>query len=310
MLQYRISGLVLDSDIPLPLPRVESQETDLVCRLMPARPKDADIEPIDERRGPDGRLWLTVARVSSGFLLCFPDLVDVLVSPDGRRIDIRATGLAEEELGFFLLEDVLPLVLSGLGERIMHAAAVSGLAGAIVLLGRSGAGKSTLAAALARAGLAVLSDDWLRLCRESDGFWVQPGAPTLRLCRDSAAVLWPPAGSAPSLWKRRLRADTDCLSFAAGPSRLSHFYQLAPLPPEGSKLVTFSPLSPTEAYRCLLESCYRLDTSDRSRLRREFTELVPLAQLPSFRLAYPRDLAQLKVVAARLADHAQAVSRR
>jgi hypothetical protein len=310
MLQYRISGLVLDSDIPLLLPRAESQETDLVCRLMPARPKDADIEPFDERRGPDGRLWLTVARVCSGFLLRFPDLVDVLVCPDGRRIDIRATGLPEEELGFFLLEDVLPLVLSGLGERIMHAAAVSGPGGAILLLGRSGAGKSTFAAALAQAGFAVLSDDWLRLRRDSDRFWVQPGAPTLRLCRDSAAALWPPGVAGPSRWKHRVLADTDCLSFAAGPSWLSHFYQLAPLPPEGSELVTFSPLNPTEAYRCLLESCYRLDTSDRSRLRWEFTELVALALLPSFRLAYPRDLALLKVVAARLADHAQAVSRR
>src|SRR6185436_13113490 len=45
--------------------------------------------------------------------------------------------------------------------QVLHAGAVTGPAGAVVLRGPSGAGKSTLAAACQRAGLAVLGDESL-----------------------------------------------------------------------------------------------------------------------------------------------------
>ena len=67
-----------------------------------------------------------------------------------------------------LVRRVLPRVATLSGATAIHAAALAGQDGGLLLLGPSGAGKSTLSAALAHfLGWEILSDD-ISILREKD----------------------------------------------------------------------------------------------------------------------------------------------
>lgn len=74
------------------------------------------------------------------------------------------------------------------GHLAFHASAIAIDEGAILLTGDSGAGKSTTAAALSDWGCKILTDDIAVLDERSDGYWVQPGYPGLRLFPESVKV--------------------------------------------------------------------------------------------------------------------------
>ena len=86
---------------------------------------------------------------------------------------------------------------------------------AAVLAGPPGAGKSTLAAAFARFGYAVLSDDVAVLEQLEGALHVQPAYPQLRLWPDSVALLFGlrrgPALSDSQLGQTRPRSDRKWL---------------------------------------------------------------------------------------------------
>ncbi len=88
----------------------------------------------------------------------------------------------------------LPALLIQRGLLVLHANALAGPRGAVVLMGASGAGKSTLHAALMRRGLPMLSDDVTVLRLGADGrVWVLPGARQYRLTADTVAQMDPVA---------------------------------------------------------------------------------------------------------------------
>ena len=72
--------------------------------------------------------------------------------------------------------------------QVLHAGAVAGRSGAVVLRGAEGAGKSTLVAALHRWGLRVLADESLLVDR-ADPDLLFPAVRDLTLRRDSAVLL-------------------------------------------------------------------------------------------------------------------------
>ncbi len=97
-----------------------------------------------------------------GFLEARIDLADARV--EGRVTD----GLLAASPSFAaraLLEAPAALLLSRRGFTVLHAGAVVGPRGAVVVRGASGAGKSTLVAAAWRAGLGVLADESLLVSR-------------------------------------------------------------------------------------------------------------------------------------------------
>ncbi len=65
-----------------------------------------------------------------------------------------------------LLEAPVAVLLCRRGFNVLHAGAVAGPGGAVVLRGAGGAGKSTLVAAAWRAGFGVLADESLLVSRE------------------------------------------------------------------------------------------------------------------------------------------------
>ena len=97
----------------------------------------------------------------------------------------------------WLLEAPVAVLLARRGWRALHAGAVSGSKGAVVVRGRSGAGKSTLVAAAHEAGLTVIGDESLLVAR-GDPDALAAAVRELTLRADSAALLGILASTAPA----------------------------------------------------------------------------------------------------------------
>src|SRR5262249_57046891 len=123
----------------------------------------------------------------------------------------------------------------GLGRGRRGAVGVPAGAGAVggrarALCGGAGAGRSTLAAASARRGDVVLTDDVAPLEPDGDRFRVRPGYPQLRLWPDSVRLLYGDADALPPLtptWEKRgLDLTRPGYRFAARPLPLAAVYVL------------------------------------------------------------------------------------
>lgn len=113
------------------------------------------------------------------------DAIEFVISRDGTRIwsDWTETSpLASiDDVSALLLGPVLGLALRLRGTVSLHGCAVAVGSHATLILADHGGGKSTLAAALARAGHPVLSDDVAAITEDAAGWTVHPGYPRLRL---------------------------------------------------------------------------------------------------------------------------------
>jgi hypothetical protein len=78
----------------------------------------------------------------------------------------------------------LPLLGAG-----FHASGVE-IRGHRGFLGEAGRGKSTLAAAFARRGYRILTDDCLHLSPSAGGYRVRPWSSGIRLWQDSIEAVW------------------------------------------------------------------------------------------------------------------------
>ncbi len=141
------------------------------------------------------RCWVE----ASGQTVCFDDGAGFWVSADGSCVEafaLPADAALREEL---LLGPALLLALAQRGVFGLHASAILGNAGAVLLLGPSGSGKSTLARhALGEGGLR-LADDVAPVWLAANGPRLLPRFPQLKLspalCVDDlelpvAAMIW------------------------------------------------------------------------------------------------------------------------
>ena len=144
-----------------------------------------------------------------------------------------------------LLEAPAAVLLARRGWRALHAGAVKGPKGAVVVRGGSGAGKSTLVAAAHAAGLDVLGDESLLVSR-ADPDDLASSVRDLTLREDSAALLGllPSTESAFSGGEEKRRVDL--FAFSRPEARAAHRTStllLGPRVPGPARLV---PLSPSE----------------------------------------------------------------
>ena len=117
----------------------------------------------------------------------------------------------------YLLGPVLGFLLRLRGVTCLHASAVAFGDRAIVFAGPSGAGKSTTAAALARRGHPIISDDIVAVEEHEGRFLVFPAHPYLGLWPESVEMLYGGQAKIPgfaSNWdKRRLSLSDHNLQF-------------------------------------------------------------------------------------------------
>ena len=140
------------------------------------------------------------------------------------------SGSSVEEAATYLLGPILGLLLRFRGVTCLHASAVVIDERVIAFVGAEGAGKSTTAAAFARAGYAVVSDDIVALVKREGDFLVSPAYPHLCLWPESVEMLYGSADALPPFlpnWdKRRLSSQSGGARFEGGALPLRAIYLL------------------------------------------------------------------------------------
>jgi hypothetical protein len=158
----------------------------------------------DEQGKPTLRVW----EIAGGYFhLVYSDATEFIVNRSGTEIWARwPDELTLEDTATYLLGPVMGFVLILRGITCLHASAIAFDNKAIAMLGPRSAGKSTTAAAFARLGYSVLTDDVVAIADHGDSFLVQPGYPRLRLWPDSVNALFGESDALPLLtpnWDKR-----------------------------------------------------------------------------------------------------------
>ena len=240
-------------------------------------------EQVDE----NGKPVRVVTHIRGGEFLRidYCDGTSVLLSATGERVWARGANADIEDTAAYLLGPVLGMVLRLRGVNCLHASAVAVGARACAFVGASGAGKSSMAAAFARMGHAVLSDD-VTPVEESDGrFLAQPAYPRLRLWPESVEGLFGAVDSLPRMvegWdKRYVDLARPPYRFQREPLPLAAIYLLDP----GPGVPQVESVSAREAVMGIVADTYATYLLDRDRRAREFefvgrlVEAVPVRRL-------------------------------
>ena len=245
---------------------------------------------------------LKVSRVSFGssyvYRISLGDKIKVDVMPAERLAVYSRSDVPKITIDHFLVDQVLPRVMSQQGELILHAGAVRNKDGAILLLGPSGRGKSTLATSFHDAGWALMGDDAAVISWEEG----KPSAcaiyPSLRLFPDSIEALVSDSASAESLahYTSKQRLNLPTLAEAVSqPSPIKAIFVLAE-PSEGGRIDVHR-LSIADACMSLLKNSFALDPTDPEQARQRLDQASKLAhRLPTFAISYPHDYARLPEV--------------
>ncbi|HQR67639.1 MAG TPA: hypothetical protein PLB02_09610 [Thermoanaerobaculia bacterium] len=118
---------------------------------------------------PEAERQVRWSRDPRGYRLTLGALADLRIDLAPARVSGRISGrLVSDEPGLaarYALEAPAAALLCRRGWQALHAGAVVGPKGAVVLRGPAGAGKSTLVAALHAAGFGVLADESLLVSR-------------------------------------------------------------------------------------------------------------------------------------------------
>jgi hypothetical protein len=197
---YSVFGLHLEANQPIPglmaLPTTLSVDVCLYLlepwlNKMPDGPQESWYISCyqDEQNQPLYRVW-KLAR-GEYFRFLYSDGTEFVIDRAGTRVWATwSDPMTLEDTATYLLGPILGFVLRLRDLTCLHASAIAVGDQAIALLGPAGAGKSTTAAAFAKLGYPVLSDDVVTLVDRGDTFLVQPAYPRLRLWSESVKALY------------------------------------------------------------------------------------------------------------------------
>jgi hypothetical protein len=223
-----IHGLVIASEVDLPVPRIKPRLPDVTYRVALSTTLTA---PSHSRSDDADDPWYVEHWFGSRLAVEFPGRATFELS----RTDVVLVrdGTGDSDLVMhLLLAHVLPRVVSLRGDLMLHAAGAVGPSGrAHLFLGETGAGKSTIVTGLVAAGWSLLDDDGIRVAHTDSGLRALPGSAGVRLLPDAAAALVPDvrpgrpiaAGHA----KRRFAADGRRLRMAVDAAPIAGVYLLA-----------------------------------------------------------------------------------
>lgn len=290
---YRAFGLVIEADREIPAlsgVEVSSHESvDISVELTGAGPWD-DLEPGESdwhESVPDdlGHVLRVTRFPSGGFRFSYRDGIEFVVASDGNSVRARwPEDLTLEDTVEYLLGPVIAFILRMRGVVCLHACAVVADGGdrCFAVMAPSGHGKSTTAAACARQGLAVLTEDVLALEYRDGEFWATPAYPRIRLWPQAVDGLFGSPEALPRItpqnetWdKRYLDLDAPGFAYQRTPLRLAAIY--TPECDETSpSMVEFLPAS--EALVRLIGNVYSRCRPTSAQRAREFAFLERVAR--------------------------------
>lgn len=293
---YRAYGRVLASDVEFPELTPCDEPADVAFHIdsLPHAPAHW----FDVWRFVEERPWVRAAVCPDGYRIRYEEMADFFVNP--------ARGLAIADpyacrpltLRHFLLDQVLPLMLS-VGDIVLHASAVAIDGKCVAFMGAGGAGKSTLALALATLSFPVVSDDGLLV--RGEGLTAVPSYAGLRLWPDTLDVVAAVAPDGPMVDRSPKGRLRDGVPFAGGPLPLACIYLIDP---RAASSAEFTRLSTRDLLVAMLAHMYRLDQTSAPGLRGELERASACAaNVPAWRVAYPRVLRRSRDVALAIVEH-------
>lgn len=295
-----IHGLVLASEVELPLPQVEFKSADVTYTV--ALNKKFAV-PSHSRSDDSDHPWAIEHWIGTRLAVEFPGWATFELSRTAVTLVADKTG--DQDLVIHLLLDhVLPRVISLRGDLMLHAAGAVGPSGrAHLFVGATGAGKSTIVTFLVSKGWLLLDDDGIRLSHTALGFRALPGAAAVRLLPDASDALVPdfPAGRPmyEGSKKRRFAADGRRLRVATGPTPIEGLYLLIR---NDESEPSVQRLGFADALTTITEHGFHLADEPTSITRQAFERASALAaETKLSRLVYPTDLDNLDATFALLA---------
>jgi hypothetical protein len=235
------------------------------------------------KRGTDGH-----------FRIAYGDGAEFIIDANASEVfGVSRGALTLDDLVLYLQGPVLGFVLRLRGVTCLHSSATVVDDQALAVVGMAGMGKSTSAAAFARLGLPVLTDDVLALRDDGDSFHVQPGLPRVLLWPPSAEALFGAADALPRItnaWEKcYLDLTQPGYQFARRPAPLRAIYVLAERMDRAGR-TEIQPLTGAEAVITLVANTYVNDFLD-IRMRADEFELLGrlVRQVPVRRVRAPHD---------------------
>jgi hypothetical protein len=240
-LTYSVFGLIVRSSAPIPgLTALQASERGpdvkvhlgYSCETRQATSPESEVYK-SSYTGPTGDPALSIWRNGEAglFHLVYFDGMQFWMDRDGTEVWVSwPSDSSVEEAATYLLGPVLGLLLRFRGVTCLHASAVAIDDSVIAFVGAEGAGKSTTAAAFARAGYAVVSDDIVALVKRERDFFVSPAYPHVCLWPESVEMLYGSTDALPAFipnWeKRRLSFENGGVRFENGALPLRAIYLL------------------------------------------------------------------------------------
>ena len=205
----------------------------------------------------------------------------------------------EYELGY-LTACIMSFILLLRGTFSFHASAIGIDGKSVMLVGDTGTGKSTTAAAFAKLGYPVLSDDLVVLRDDGEKCWIQPAFPIVRLWAKSVAALFGRADALPEIvpnhpiWnKQYLNLERDGYQFQEKELPLGGIYFLSSRS-LGDFLPYINPISSQEALLSLVTNNYSASLIDKADRAKEFEMLGRILKtIPARKVVQSNDIAHI-----------------
>lgn len=302
--QYSFFGHCFSSNLPLPgvSPTNSSQGPSDIQLHLGIPQQSAQENPsgseelmyVSAETNPAGQPALRILKVARGEFvrLAYEDGTRFWL--DRKRENVWATWpdtSSLENTASYLLGPVLGLLLRLRGVTCLHASAVSFGEHSVAFVGAAGAGKSTTAAAFARQGHRVLSDDIVPLHERQGDFVVQPAYPYLCLWPDSVRMLYGSVEEFPRFipdWdKRRLELGQQGTRFESRSLQLGAIYVLDERRPDPAPYI--ESMKPQKALLALVADTYANKILDREMRANEFALLGRLVTSVPVRRVYPHE---------------------
>ncbi len=306
----RVFGLTLRANRPIPNLKFASlpgEKPDVAIHFKsapaPSRGDHSTPETLyftSSYRLESGEPTLRIWRVGEGALwrMDYADGMQFWLDGSGKEVWAQwPATLTIEDAATYLLGPVFGFLLRVRGITCLHASAVAFGKTAAIFAGEPGAGKSTTAAALAKRGHALVSDDIVALEDCGNTFLVLPAYPYISLWADSVSALFGAADALPSFSgqfdKRRLDVSATALQFAGEPLPLAAIFLLGERTDDRAAPY-LEPLAPRESLISLVTNSYAGVLLNEERRAREFSLLGRIAgAVPMMRLRAHRDPARI-----------------
>jgi hypothetical protein len=301
--RYGVYGVVISSELPLPLTEIRDDQTKGICEIAIRAASGTVLNALREDFVPQNTPFPGFAfgeTPDGSNYIRWEGLGEILVSKDGASITCRPFPQTEpESFHVYLLGQALSFALVKMGFEPLHATAVAVGDQAVAFVGDCGFGKSTLAASFLEAGHRLLTDDLLLLRAATRELIAYPGPARIKLFPKIAEKFLGQRSNTVALnpQTRKQIIPLNERQICTNPMPLRVVYTLAPSKEANGKGIHILKLSKRESFVTLVGATFNRMLVDRERLQRQFHAVNGMVSTVIVKKAfYPRILSSLSQV--------------